>query len=435
MLWGDYKMNLKTVIIIFVFVAVTINETTARKKVNPEGEILERLIPNFNKLLRVRPFSSKNISDPVRVQVNFYVRSMRIVGYDNEFSVQLTFRQQWLDERLSFQSQDSNIRYLTLTNSKNEIWQPDTFFSNEIEGKYHDLMMRNEYIRIFPDGEVLTSIRISLRLSCPMNYQNFPFDTQYCSIRLASYGFTTRDIVLAWKSYDPVEVGAFPASDIQNFELKQFTTDYCDSQTNTGIYSCLRVDLKFQRNFHSYLTLVYIPSMMMVVTSWVSFWITPKAVTARTLIATLTLFVLAIQTAEANNTFPQTSYTKPVDVWTGTCLTFVFVALLEFAIVHYLSNRKENNSSTPARSKIDENAGIVTNVVGEDGEVEIQLKDMSPRDGNRGHQGQMEAVSGLAPNLISKSESSSNILDVVSRIAFPALFILFIILYRLAYFV
>ncbi|CAL8116345.1 unnamed protein product [Orchesella dallaii] len=425
-------MNLKTVIIL-IFAAVTINETTAQKKVKPEGEILEELIPNFNKLTRVRPFSSKNISDPVHVSVNLYVRDKRIVGYDNEYSVQLTFRQQWQDERLRFDKRDSSIRYVTFTNSKNEIWQPDTFFSNEIEGKYHEMMMRNQYIRIHPDGEVLSSYRISLRLSCPMDYRKFPFDTQICSLRLASWGFTTRDLVFQWKRYDPVQVSSTIGLDMPTFALTQFTTDYCDSQTNTGIYSCLRVDFTFQRAFHSYLVMVYIPSMMMVITSWVSFWISPKAVTARTMIATLTLFILAIQTAEVNKTFPQTSYTKAVDVWTGVCLTFVFAALLEFATVHYLSNRKGNYRSTVTGSKNDEDAGIESNDCGGDGVQEISLKDTSRRDGNTGIQSRIERVCRLARNLISKFESSSHKLDIVSRIAFPALFALFVNSYWLAY--
>jgi len=36
---------------------------------------------------------------------------------------------------------------------------PDLFFSNEKEGHFHNIIMPNVYIRIFPNGSVLYSIR------------------------------------------------------------------------------------------------------------------------------------------------------------------------------------------------------------------------------------------------------------------------------------
>jgi len=52
------------------------------------------------------------------------------------------------------------MKYLTLTEAS-RVWMPDLFFSNEKEGHFHNIIMPNVYIRIFPNGLVLYSIRLA----------------------------------------------------------------------------------------------------------------------------------------------------------------------------------------------------------------------------------------------------------------------------------
>src|SRR5688572_23196097 len=80
---------------------------------------------------------------------------------------------------------NGQIRYLVLTDPE-RIWKPDLFFSNEKEGHFHDIIMPNVLLRIYPNGNVLYSIRISLVLACPMDLKYYPLDKQTCSIKMAS---------------------------------------------------------------------------------------------------------------------------------------------------------------------------------------------------------------------------------------------------------
>ena len=84
---------------------------------------------------------------------------------------------------------------------------------------------------------------------------------------------------------------------------------------------------------------VYIPSILIVILSWVSFWINVDAIPARVSLGLLTVLTMTTQSTAANQALPRVSYIKAIDVWMSMCLIFVFVALLEFAIVNVISRR------------------------------------------------------------------------------------------------
>ncbi|CDQ70951.1 unnamed protein product [Oncorhynchus mykiss] len=66
------------------------------------------------------------------------------------------------------------------------IWKPDLFFANEKGANFHEVTTDNKLLRIFQDGSVLYSIRLTLILSCPMDLKNFPMDIQTCTMQLES---------------------------------------------------------------------------------------------------------------------------------------------------------------------------------------------------------------------------------------------------------
>ena len=52
------------------------------------------------------------------------------------------------------------IEILTVT-ERSKVWMPDTFFRNEKEAKFYDIIQPNLYVRVFPDGDVLYGIRVN----------------------------------------------------------------------------------------------------------------------------------------------------------------------------------------------------------------------------------------------------------------------------------
>ena len=129
-----------------------------------EKRILDRiLMPNvYDSQIRPKGVSGNvTVMDgPTRVTVNLFVRSFeKIDDVKMEFSVQITFRQLWNDNRLAFNDMGGKIRYLTMT-ERDKVWMPDTFFRNEKDAKFHEIIQPNLYVRVFPNGDVLYSIRV-----------------------------------------------------------------------------------------------------------------------------------------------------------------------------------------------------------------------------------------------------------------------------------
>ena len=58
------------------------------------------------------------------------------------------------------------------------IWVPDTFFVNEKIALFHEATTENQFLRIMHTGEILRSMRLTIKATCPMNLAHFPFDIQ-----------------------------------------------------------------------------------------------------------------------------------------------------------------------------------------------------------------------------------------------------------------
>ena len=58
----------------------------------------------------------------------------------------------------SLSNTPGKLNYLTLTDPS-KVWMPDTFFRNEKEAKKHEIIVPNVYVRIYPNGDILYSIR------------------------------------------------------------------------------------------------------------------------------------------------------------------------------------------------------------------------------------------------------------------------------------
>ncbi|XP_042234380.1 gamma-aminobutyric acid receptor subunit beta-like isoform X13 [Homarus americanus] len=296
--------------------------------------ILDSLQTGYDK--RIRPQYG---GQPVIVGVTMHILSISSVSEVlMDFTLDFYFRQHWTDPRLSFPGRGGLDELTVGSEYLQKIWVPDTFFANEKKSYFHTATTSNEMLRITNQGKVLRSIRLTITASCPMNLQYFPMDRQLCIIEIESFGYSMDHIRLSWHAGDRSVVIESDVS-LPQFRVLGYNRKTIISSTSTGNYSRLLCEIMFVRSMGYYLIQIYIPSSLIVVISWVSFWLNRSATPARVSLGVTTVLTMTTLMSSTNAALPKISYVKSIDVYLGTCFVMVFASLLEYAAVGYMGKR------------------------------------------------------------------------------------------------
>ena len=77
-----------------------------------------------------------------------------------------------------------------------------------------------------------------------------------------------------------------------------------------------------------YLIQIYIPSSLIVVISWVSFWLNRGATPAMVSLGVTTVLTMTTLTSTTNSSLPKISYMKSIDMYLSFCFFMVFASLI-----------------------------------------------------------------------------------------------------------
>ncbi|MBN3280809.1 GBRA6 protein, partial [Polyodon spathula] len=255
------------------------------------------------------------------------------------------FRQTWVDERLKF---DGSIEILRINNIMvSKIWTPDTFFRNGKKSIAHNMTTPNKLFRIMKNGTVLYTMRLTINAECPMRLMNFPMDGHACPLKFGSYAYPRSEIIYTWKKgpMHSVEVPQESSSLLQYDLIGQTVTSEI-LKSNTGEYIVMTVYFHLQRKMGYFMIQAYIPCIMTVILSQVSFWINKESVPARTVFGITTVLTMTTLSISARHSLPKVSYATAMDWFIAVCFAFVFSALIEFAAVNYFTNLETQKAMT-----------------------------------------------------------------------------------------
>ncbi|XP_066265606.1 glycine receptor subunit alpha-2-like [Branchiostoma lanceolatum] len=290
----------------------------------------------------------------------------------------------WVDNRLS--ELTSHVTPVSST----LLWVPPLAFGTTVRRVTYiaDDRKDNSTINMWlqRQGFMFYKLTRKLELICPPSLEKFPFDDYECSIELHGYGGVVFPLRQPSKSYEagPVEVdmtavtsqfvmtglklssrvtplnkhtgcelfGAnctFPTNDCplmkgcseesdECYWCKHLVgtcsymsaTDQC-SNTSSGL-ATLEVQLSFSRRRWSHVYRTFVPSVVIVGCSWISFWLHPSDITARVQLCITVL--LGLITTAGNRKEHGVTVVRAEDVWMCGGVIIVTLALFETVVVN-----------------------------------------------------------------------------------------------------
>uniref|UniRef100_A0A3Q2XFE7 Glycine receptor, alpha 1 n=1 Tax=Hippocampus comes TaxID=109280 RepID=A0A3Q2XFE7_HIPCM len=399
-------------------------EAAARKAASPmpPSEFLDKLM-------------GKVSGYDARIRPNFKGRSGRpketfcfgsIAETTMDYRVNIFLRQQWNDPRLAYSEYPDDSLDLD-PSMLDSIWKPDLFFANEKGANFHEVTTDNKLLRISKNGN------------------NFPMDVQTCIMQLESFGYTMNDLIFEWDEKGAVQVA--DGLTLPQFILKEEKDlRYCTKHYNTGKFTCIEARFHLERQMGYYLIQMYIPSLLIVILSWVSFWINMDAAPARVGLGITTVLTMTTQSSGSRASLPKVSYVKAIDIWMAVCLLFVFSALLEYAAVNFIARQhkellrfrrrrrhmKDDGGGDGRFSFPGSGYGVGPACLQKDGMAAIKGNNNNAPGGGAGH-----AVGAVPEKSIEEMKklfiSRAKRIDTVSRVAFPLVFLIFNIFYWIIY--
>ncbi|KAM6980889.1 gamma-aminobutyric acid receptor subunit alpha-4 [Aplochiton taeniatus] len=317
------------------------------ERIYPENftRILDRLLDGYDN--RLRPGFGGSVTE---VKTDIYVTSFGPVSdVEMEYTMDVFFRQTWVDRRLRYEGPIEILRLNNLMVTK--VWTPDTFFRNGKRSVAHNMTAPNRLFRIMKNGTILYTMRLTINAGCPMKLVDFPMDGHACPLKFGSYAYPKTEMIYTWTKGPQHSVEVPPeSSSLVQYDLIGHTVSSETVTSITGEYVVMTVHFHLKRKMGYFMIQTYIPCIMTVILSQVSFWINKESVPARTVFGITTVLTMTTLSISARHSLPKVSYATAMDWFIAVCFAFVFSALIEFAAVNYFTHAQmERDKRKPAR--------------------------------------------------------------------------------------
>src|SRR5215469_9362452 len=270
-------------------------------------------------------------SHPTVVYIGLAIRNLTAIDEVKEnWQITGLLTAKWNDPSLRSRPSRSRNRYRDLPTT---VWKPNLEFANEVTAT--NFRFIDFYAR--PDGTVVYTQAFNATLSTDLDLRRFPFDSQFLPAVVQARGDDIDRTVLRADPQDsslPKQAYA-GLSQWAPFSFGEHLGIVAGTANNARD---VEFRIKVRRNPRSYILKFMVPLVLLVIISWITFWLSHEEFKTKDQLqsAVATLLIIVAYNIAVNNFLPRTDYITYIDALLFTCFAFVVVAIATIVAIHLL---------------------------------------------------------------------------------------------------
>jgi hypothetical protein len=289
--------------------------------------------------LRQTLFSSYNpkvrpISESITVEIGLAVQNIESFDQMQESIVlNIWVRETWYDPRLEWDSSVSNLTFLSV--DKDEVWIPDIELLNA--AALPEVYTLKGGLSLYSSGLVFYSNPAVFKTACSLKLELFPFDTQVCSMKFASWVYSNRYLNLTAYADKSKQIDILPSFSHSEWQIGSFslteTLEYRDCCPGDP-FNELNYEITLDRYPHYY-KLSMGMTIALVLVSFIIMLIEPANVSRTSTAVFIPLTILALQLTLADK-IPVVGYYTLMDNFFLCCFITSMLVAIESGIIYSL---------------------------------------------------------------------------------------------------
>ncbi len=267
-----------------------------------------------------RPLAAEG---PTEVSVAIFVLDVdEVDNVSQSFDANVYIELHWRDPNLVHDHPNEIMRGL------HDVWNPQIQFINQ-QKIWQTLP---ESVEIFPNGEVVYRQRVWGAFSQPLKLEDFPFDRQKFTIQLGSAGYSPQEVKLVPDQGS--RTGIASKFSLVDWEILGWKVDIAPfaPSLEEDAFAGFSLSIEAKRKYGYFIIKVILPLFLIVMMSWVVFWIDPKESGTQISVAITTMLTLIAYRFAVGSDIPKVSYLSRLDYFILGATLLVFASLIEVVV-------------------------------------------------------------------------------------------------------